>query len=236
MLHQGEARGPLGSLLLKDYRLLRQNLALGLALALAPHAASVAARLFGLDARPWGVVLADACFYSSMGATFVTTMLVAGSALALERRDRTVRFLDQLPPSRLQVAGSKLLLTAGFLAGLGCLNALVFALAYALPGSRGAGAPGPGLALRYAAALAATAVMIYGVAWFFSATLNDPLQAALRGWLAPFLLFLGLRLLLLGEFLSSQATVMAIYQAVAIPVGLLGVGLGVACFVRRVPE
>jgi hypothetical protein len=174
------------ALLWKDYRLNRGVLLLGMALLLGPYATVLAGALH--DHWPswpprgeWPALLQMASFFSLV-LSQLTLGLLAGNSIASERADRSAEFLAYLPPSRLEILASKLLLallTAGVIwaVNLSMTEWVIPALGTPLDSSWDRLSP--------RSLLAASTVMIFGVGWLGSALLGSPASATSLGLGVP---------------------------------------------------
>jgi ABC-type transport system involved in multi-copper enzyme maturation permease subunit len=170
------------ALLWKDYRLNRGVLLLGIALLLGPYAAVFPLALYGHwpslpPVGEWSALLLAASFFS-LGLSQLTLALLGGNSIAAERADRSAEFLAYLPPSRLQILASKLLLAllaagAIWAVNLSVTELLVPALGEALDSSWDKVAP--------RSMLTAGTVLVFGASWLGSAVLNSPASATSLG-------------------------------------------------------
>jgi ABC-type transport system involved in multi-copper enzyme maturation permease subunit len=170
------------ALLWKDYRLSRPILMLGIVLFLAPYltVAGTALYTYGLSLPPvkvWPEALLPASLVS-LGLSLVTLVTLAGSSIATERADRSAEFLAYLPPARITILASKLVVV---------LAPVLFVWAVNVPFARGmvpASGPAPGGVgdVRGAiASISCAAVMLLGAALLGSAVLDSAAIATSLG-------------------------------------------------------
>jgi ABC-type transport system involved in multi-copper enzyme maturation permease subunit len=172
----------MSALLWKDYRLNRGVLLLGVALLLAPYGTFLAVTLHAHwpslpGAAEWSELLLTASLFS-LGLSQLALVTLAGNSIASERADRSAEFLAYLPPSRLRILASKLLLALLAAAVIWTVNLLVAWLVVPALGTS-QGNPTDALSLQFM--LAATAVMLLGTGWFGSALLDSPAIATCLG-------------------------------------------------------
>jgi ABC-type Na+ efflux pump permease subunit len=170
------------TLLWKDYRLNRGVLLLGVTLLLGPYAAVGAGALYGPwpswpSVADWSARLLDASFFS-LALSPLTLAVLAGNSIASERADRSAEFLACLPPSRLEILASKLLLT---LLAAGAIWAVNLSVASLLVPTLGGPPDNPWDKLAPRSMLAAGTVLVFGASWLGSAVLNSPASATILG-------------------------------------------------------
>lgn len=192
------------ALLWKEYRLNRGVLLLGVALLLAPYATVLGVALHSHwpswpPAAEWPGLLLTASLFS-LGLSELTLVTLAGNSIASERADRSAEFLAYLPPSRLQILASKVLLALLAAGVIWAVNLFVGEVVAPALGTSPASLAG---SLAPRPLLAATAVMLFGAGWLGSALLDSPAIATSLGIGAtlavPFVL-----MTVLGLFGSSQ--------------------------------
>jgi hypothetical protein len=170
------------TLLWKDYRLNRGLLLLGTVLLLGPYAAVCAGTLYvgwpaGLSAAEWSVRLWEASIFSLI-LSQLTLAVLAGNAIAAERADRSAEFLACLPPSRLQILASKLLLALLVAAAIWVVHLSITELV--VP-RLGAAVASPWDRLGSRSTFAAGTVLLFGASWLGSAVLHSPASATIFG-------------------------------------------------------
>jgi hypothetical protein len=183
------------ALLWKDYRVSRGVLLLGVALLLGPYGVVVAAGLYGHwpswpPAAEWAALLLTGSSFS-LGLSQLALVTLAGNSIAAERADRSAEFLAYLPPSRVRVLASKVLLVLLVAAVTWAVNLFIADVVAPALGTP-AVIPADDLAPR--SVLAAAAVMLFGAGWLGSALLDSPAIATSLGigatLAAPFLLMM----------------------------------------------
>ncbi len=224
------------TLLWKDYRLNRGVLLLGVVLLLGPHAAACALVLYGRwpswpAAADWSARLLDASFFSLV-LSQLTLAVLAGNSIASERADRSAEFLACLPPSRLQILASKLLLV---LLAAGAIWAVHLSITDWIVPTLGTSVANSWEQWGPRSTFVAGTVMLFGASWLGSAVLNSPASATI----------LGIAVALVGGPLLAQG-VWALFTSgarealpscgmiVGLSVGLLCFLSGSACFLCRV--
>src|SRR5687768_11798412 len=117
----------LRALVWKDVRINRLPLLITVVLLAAPYGVVAAAVMQmplwyeSTRASAWAVLLATGCYFSVMCSQAALAML-SGHLIAVERADRSIEFIAYLPPSRLQLLLSKLLILAGAVAVVWAAN------------------------------------------------------------------------------------------------------------------
>jgi ABC-type transport system involved in multi-copper enzyme maturation permease subunit len=224
------------ALLWKDYRLNRGVLLLGAALLLGPYAVVFPVALYGHwpswpPAAEWSALLRAASFFS-VALSQLTLAVLAGNSIASERADRSAEFLACLPPSRLEILASKLLLA---LLAAGAVWAVNLSVATLVVPALGAPPDNPWDQVAPRPMLAAGTVLVFGASWLGSAVLNSPASATILGIVVaavggPLLVQAAWALFASGarEALTSYGLV------VSLSVGALCFLSGSASFLRRV--
>jgi ABC-type transport system involved in multi-copper enzyme maturation permease subunit len=224
------------ALLWKDYRLNRGVFLLGVALLLGPYAAVFADALHGHwpswpSAGEWSALLLTAGFIS-LCLSQLTLVMVAGNSIASERADRSAEFLAYLPPSRLRILASKLLLA---LLATGVIWAVNLSVAELAVPMLGAPQDNSWDQLASRPMLAASTVMVFGAGWLGSAVFNSPAAATSFGIAVP---------LVAGPLLVQAASALftsgapddlkSVAIIVCLTLGSLSFVVGSAYFLRRV--
>jgi ABC-type transport system involved in multi-copper enzyme maturation permease subunit len=180
-------------LLRKDYRLNRGLLLLGMIGLTGVYVVGLVVEIcYAWPAVPSSKVWADTlCSYGNMalsGISFIAALL-GGNAIACERSDRSAHFLAYLPPTKLQILASKLIVAVSALAVFWAGNCLaIYAIAPLV-------SPKPTNFLYiYGTPSAALAgcVATFGIGWFGSACLEKPTFPVLVALTFPFVLGYGL--------------------------------------------
>jgi ABC-type Na+ efflux pump permease subunit len=166
------------ALLWKDYRLNRPILVMGATLFLAPYAiiACVAWYDFWPTLPPvskWPYALLPASLVS-LALSLVTLVTLSGSSVARERADRSAEFLCALPPSRLHILASKIVMV---LAPVAVVWAANLVLAWRLVPDQGPAPGGVGRVGDHIVSMAAAASLLLGAGLLGSATLESPAMA-----------------------------------------------------------
>lgn len=174
------------ALLWKDYGVNRHVLLIGLAILVFPYVFGGAlifyeAAQHELTKTSW-YDFWSTCSVYSVALSLLTIGLLGGNAIAGERADRSAEFLAYLPPSRRAIITSKALLAIGAGVLIWVVNLLS---AYGLAALGGDAMPEDGFRNEGLPILAATAALIFGVAWFASSFLSSPAIAMGLGFLAP---------------------------------------------------
>ena len=117
-------------------------------------------------------------------ASLLVVAMLAGAAFAAERSDRSHEFLVTLPPTRLAILVSKILVVAAATAALWLLNPYVFMrIATVLDA-------GPTSPLESAdqmlGTVSAMALSVLGTGWLGSILVSNPASSLLIGLLSPF--------------------------------------------------
>jgi ABC-type transport system involved in multi-copper enzyme maturation permease subunit len=222
------------ALLWKDYRLNRGVLLLGITLLLGPYVAAFAIALHGHwpslpPAEEWSVLLLTASLFSLV-LSQLTLVTLAGNSIASERADRSAEFLTYLPPSRLQILASKVLLALLAAAVIWAVN--LFVAEFVVP-ALGTSPVHSADNLAPRSMLAAAAVMLFGAGWLGSAVLDSPAIATSLGIGAtlavPFLL-----VTMLGLFGSPPDDLKHWSIITCLTLGTLGFVGGSVYYLRRV--
>jgi ABC-type transport system involved in multi-copper enzyme maturation permease subunit len=184
------------ALLWKDYRANRPVLFVGLVLLLAPYAILVGwiwynVGLTGASAAEWGEALSMAA-YASLGVSQLTILLLAGTIIAGERRDRSAEFLAYLPPSRPTILASKSLLSAATAVTIWGLTLVMIGFVVPRLNAEAVSGGNRERLLDYLAVLGSSGVALFGTAWLGSSMLESPTYSTAIGLLTvilvPFLL------------------------------------------------
>ncbi len=229
------------ALLWKDYRVNRLVLGLGIVLLLGPFLIFFTHNLytgwrFG-ETHWWPHWWIFTCI-ASLGGSLITIAALGGNAIAGERIDRSAEFLAYLPPSRLAVITSKIILTVGaglliWIVNLAVLYGVV-PLASALPNV--AFYAGDGDPMTMIPLFAAATVMTFGAAWLSSALMSSPGVATGIGIVAPWVVALALGLVDYLFYLTDAAVV-SWFKITSVTLGLLCFVVGTVYYLRRVePE
>ena len=222
------------ALLWKDYRLNRGVLLLGITLLLGPYVAAFAIALHGHwpswpPAAEWAALLLTGSSVS-LCLSQLALVTLAGNSIAAERADRSAEFLAYLPPSRVRVLASKVLLVLLVAAVTWAVNLFI---ADVVAPALGTPAVIPADDLTPRSVLAAAAVMLFGTGWLGSALLDSPAIATSLG---------------IGATLAAPLLLMMMFSLFALPgddfkrwniitfltLGTLGFVGGSAYYLRRV--
>ena len=180
-------------LLSKDIRLNRMVLLIGAAMVFLPYGIAAAFALNEAYAssapihRSWPNLLLAANHFCLMFWPVVAALL-GGNAFACERADRSAEFLAYLPPSRRQIATSKLSVVLIATLVFWGLNLLLFWLGRSHIGDD----TFQYLDLSEAApksSFAAIGVLTFGVGWLVSSVAKNTGPAAVIGLASPAVLF-----------------------------------------------
>jgi ABC-type transport system involved in multi-copper enzyme maturation permease subunit len=217
------------ALLWKDYRTNRPLLVIGVVLLLTPYAVLIGFIWYsvGLTAATptqWAESLLTAA-QASLAFSQLTLLLLAGTIIAGERRDRSAEFLAYLPPSRPVVLTSKALLSAATVTVIWGLTLVIVGLVVpALDAELLAGTRREGL-LEFLTIMATSGAALFGTAWLGSSMLESPTYSTAIGLLAVMLLPFLLNLCRLASGWPDDSAVFV--QALH----LLYIGCGIAAFI-----
>ena len=172
-------------LIWKDYRLTRPVLIVAVAVFGAIYGLGAAMEIqaswpYPPPAAGWGNMLV-AYGTIALYMTFVVTALLGGHAIACERADRSAHFLAYLPPTKLMIVSSKLIVACAATAvmfGWVLLTARVIAPRLGADGTDFAGAITPGAA-------AMTSALTFGVGWLASAKFESALVPIILAIASP---------------------------------------------------
>ena len=179
-------------LIWKDYRLTRPVLIVAFAVFVAIYGLGAAIEIQGSwpklpSAAQWGSMLV-AYGTIALYMTFIVTALLGGHAIACERADRSAHFLAYLPPTKLMIISSKLIVAAAATAvmfGWIVLTACVLAPRLGAASAEFTG----GLTVRGAAM---TCVLTFGVGWLASAKFDSALVPIILAVASPVVVTLAL--------------------------------------------
>jgi hypothetical protein len=228
----------MNALLWKDYRMNRLVLLAGMVLLLAPPVVVIAVNVYSAwkyeePLWPWPAALHWAAVLSLL-FSFITVAMLGGMAFACERADRSAEFLAYLPPTRVQIVVSKVILV---MAGIATIWAANLLLLYVLAPRCGELHPQVADDLRelreqMLPPLAATTVCLLGAAWFGSSFLPSHGIATGLACGFPVLLFGVLRTIafVLEEYDLAEHW----YPPTAIVLGVAGFVGGIWIYLRRV--
>ena len=174
------------TLLWKDLRVQRVAILAATCVIVAPY---VYAAYLGIGspvsrtASEFRASLDEAGLITLIASLLVVAML-AGAAFAAERSDRSHEFLTTLPPTRLAILVSKMLVVAAATAALWLLNPYVLMrIATVLD----AGPTAPLVSADSTlGTVSATALCVLGTGWLGSILVSNPASSLLIGLLAPF--------------------------------------------------
>lgn len=227
------------ALLWKDYRTNRPLLVIGVVLLLTPYAVLIGWIWYSIGltaATPtqWAESLLTAA-QASLAFSQLTLLLLAGTIIAGERRDRSAEFLAYLPPSRPAILTSKALLSAATVVVIWGLTLVITGLvvpgldAEVLSGTR------RDRLLEFLTIMAASGMALFGTAWLGSSMLESPTYSTAIGLLAVMLLALGLNVChtLTGWPVRGESFVQALHL-LYIGCGIAGFLAGWTYYVRRV--
>jgi len=223
------------ALLWKDYRVNLWLLTLAVALLIGPPLCAAALNLhgqltIGSAPRAWADLLVLTAPFS-LAAQLLTIVMLGANAFAAERADRSAEFLAYLPPSRWANVASKAIFAIGvcvFVWGAGLMTIYVVApqvgvVSADLVEFRDGLLP----------TLAASSVMLFGVAWLGSTFLSSHTFATGLGIAGP-LALLGVLQLWHYYFAPSGFELGYWYRALCWPLGLAAFVAGTVYYVRRV--
>jgi ABC-type transport system involved in multi-copper enzyme maturation permease subunit len=220
-------------LLWKDYRLNRPLIMLCAAILGAIYLVGVGAQIASVwpsfpSANDW------AGMFTSYGAvasylTFCFTGLFGGHAIACERSDRSTYFLASLPPTKLQILASKLVVAVGATVGLwGWILLSLYVIAPKLSSE-----PVEVDGTVTAWGLATICVLTFGVGWFASACMEKTTIPIILALVSP--VAVGIALLLVSVVLHiPKISVSAWSDPVCLGVGSVAFLAGTWNYCRRV--
>jgi len=155
----------------KDYRMNRALLIVALVILVTPYGIGIGIRYKDAQSTGmWGGTVAAAAL-AAMATSLLMVSLLAANVFAQERADRSAEFLAILPPSRLKILLSKLVLTGGTSCFLWSVN-LVMGLIVAP--SLGDFEPSLHGQVEF---LLPTSVLVFAAGWAASTVLSSPVGA-----------------------------------------------------------
>ena len=224
------------ALLLKDCRVNQLVLGVGIVLLAGPPLVGVFINLysdwrFGVLSNPWPELLLLTS-QISLAISLLTVVMLGGNAVAGERADRSAEFLAYLPPSRRAIITSKAVLAIGTGIFIWVIN-LIVVYGYALRA--------PGMSQEWIVnmnhsctllfpSIAATWVVMFGVAWFCSSMIASPTIATGLGFVPPAIV----GSLLLHFYGPNHPEIGLVYRTICLTVGVLGFVGGIGYYLRRV--
>jgi hypothetical protein len=231
------------ALLQKDFRLFRAPLITAVVVIVAPYILAIAATMYDQIeySRSNPVVIEDGFqMASSLGilGTILLAAIFAGCAFTIERRQRWADFLLMMPGRKLEVVLSKLTICfpVVFLAWLIHCSVLVCLEYYQHFNGSMHDISSPAQitdALFFCYLVPASAlILVFGVAWLFSALIQSPSISASLGGLALLALAFTVQNLFPVLFFRDEAA--EAFVAYAIPAGLIAFFAGTACYLNRV--
>ena len=223
------------ALLWKDYRVNLWLLTFAIALLIGPPLCAAALNLhgqitIGSAPRPWSDMLVLTAPFS-LAAQLLPIVMLGANAFAAERADRSAEFLAYLPPSRWANVASKAIFAIGvfvFVWGVGLMTIYVVAPQVGVV-SADLGEFRDGLLPT----LAATSVMLFGVAWLGSTFLSSHTFATGLGIAGP-LALLGILRSWQYFFEPAGFELGYWYRTLCWMLGPIAFVAGVAYYVRRV--
>ena len=227
------------ALLRKDIRINRLPILMGLVLLIIPYGV-VAASVMQMPlwqestaASGWAVLLATGCYFSLMCSQASLAML-SGHLIAVERADRSVEFIAYLPPSRLQLLLSKLLVLAIAIAVVWCFNLTLGELASYLAGAANDPAGALVADMASVSSLAAVGVLAIGAGWCASCTLSGTGGPVAIAFFSPVLLVGLLQSLGFAAGWPDEFSFGAVYQSACWWIGLALFAIGTGYYLQRV--
>jgi ABC-type transport system involved in multi-copper enzyme maturation permease subunit len=227
------------ALLWKDYRANFQVLVIGAVLLLTPYAVVVGWIWYNVGLTQAGApVWAESLFtagHASLAASQLTILILAGTIIAGERRDRSAEFLAYLPPSRPVILTSKSLLCGATVIAIWGLSLAMLGLVVPRLNPNVVSGANHERLLEFLAIMAASGVALFGTAWLASSMLESPTYSTAIGLitilLVPFLL--NACHTLTGWPADSEGFVRWL-RLLYVGVGAAGFVAGWAYYVRRV--
>ena len=227
------------ALLWKDYRTNQPLLVIGVVLLLTPYAVLIgwiwySVGLTAATPTQWAESLLMAA-QASLACSQLTLLLLAGTIIAGERRDRSAEFLAYLPPSRPAILTSKALLSAATVAVIwGLTLAIVGLVGPALDAEAVSGTHRTAL-LEFLAIMATSGVALFGTAWLGSSMLESPTYSTAIGLLAVMLLpFLLNACRMVSGWPDNSASFVHALRLLYVGCGIAGFLVGWTYYVRRV--
>ncbi len=221
------------TLLWKDFHVNRLALIIGLVLLVGPMGVGGIINVYAdwrYDKLVWGwqrFLISGGV--TTLGISLLSIAILAGNAVAAERMDRSAEFLAYLPPSRLSIITSKIILA------LGC-SALVWLFGtvavYVIPPLLG---EIPEHLVRFRGdafpIFSFTAILLFGAAWLATTFLDSPTIAAAIGIATPILVFA--LLAVLKYHFAYEFNIYLWYRRCAVIPGILLFFVGTVYFIRR---
>ena len=221
-------------LLWKDYRLNRGLLVLSVVGLAGVYVAGLTVEFSHTwPAIPAPQAWADGVYsygHLSLSVMPFIAALLAGNAIACERADRSAHFLAYLPPTKLRIVASKVIVVASAVAVFCCGNLL---LMYAVA-PRLAEDPADFMYMMGSpAATLAGCLFTFGIGWLGSACLEKPTIPVLAALASPIVLAMILTTLaaLLG---ISRFELVEWSPIIGLWVGIAAFCAGTWCYFRRV--
>ena len=222
------------NLLWKDYRLNRALIILGAAVLVGVLVVGATIEISNTwPAMPSAKVTADALTSYAHLAFSLTPFIAAvlgGNAIACERAERSAHFLAYLPPTKIQILASKLVVGTCALAAYWGVTFLLMRVIAPIVN------PDPFNFLHMAtnpAASIAGCALTFGVGWLGSAWLEKPTFPVLSALASPFVLGFGMTTLALitgvSRFDVFEWTSLACWS-----LGAIAFAAGSAIYLRRV--
>ena len=227
------------ALLWKDYRTNRPLLVIGVVLLLTPYAVLIgwlwySVGLTAASREEWAQVLLMAA-QASLACSQLTLLLLAGTIIAGERRDRSAEFLAYLPPSRPAILTSKALLSALTMAMIWGLTLAIVGLVVPALDAAAVGGTHRTELLEFLAIMATSGAALFGAAWLGSSMLESPTYSTAIGLLAVMLLpFLLNACRMVSGWPDDGASFVAALRLLYVGCGIAGFTAGWTYYVRRV--
>jgi hypothetical protein len=180
----------------------------------------------------WARILKFGSIFSIL-CSQATLGLLSGNLIATERADRSAEFLAYLPPSKIEILGSKILVLVTAVVLIWGVNLPLYSIALHLIPSDPL--EGTGQIRSMLTMCAAAGICAIGSGWIASSYVSSPAIAALCAMMGP--MFVSLSILASSYFLEWPVTESDYVNTLKIAFGVVGIVLfsaGSLYFVRRV--
>lgn len=229
----------LKALIWKDVRINRLPLLIVVFLLVVPYAVVASAVMQmplwheSTTASAWAVLLATGCYFSVMCSQAALAML-SGHVIAVERADRSIEFIAYLPPSRIQLLMSKLLVLASAIVVVWGANLALRELSGYLAGD--ARNPAHALIADMASfwSLAAVGALAMGAGWCASCTLSGTGGPVAMAFFSPMILVGLLQSLGFASGWPDEFSFGSVYRTACWVCGFGLFAIGTVHFLRRV--
>jgi len=229
----------LKALLWKDLRVNRLPLLMCATLFIAPYILAAAAVMQvplwqeASTSSGWAVVLATGAYFSIMCSQASLAML-SGHLIAVERSDRSAEFIAYLPPTRLQLLSSKLMVLATAVAVVWGGNFAVQKFADLLAFDLEGGARALTAEMASLGTLAAIGTLAIGAGWCATCMLSGTGTAVAFAMCAPMVLVGVLLALGFSAGWPDQFSFGAVYVRACWVMAILFFVIGSAHYLRRI--